>query len=325
MDASPRARRLRYVVAGVLLLLLGGGLYLTCSRRGPLPAGNAAGLIVTQSLPLLGDNRQGASSPAWESADAFLAALTVDGVSELVRFRLTTGLQPLLRFPATAEPRFASRLPASACLQPVPSPDRKQLAFARGGDIWVADGTTLQQVTTHRRAEQPAWSGDGDLLYYIAHTATGRELRHCAPDGSKDKLLLGEERVNFAAPAVSPDGDYLALVSDRNGSADLWLLQLSDETLTPLVVAPGDQTAPCWSPDGTMLAFITLTADEGGDVWAVNADGSHPTRLTHSDADERSVAWSPDGLRLACEVASPGGGAILLYTLGHTSFGTVTR
>ena len=45
-----------------------------------------------------------------------------------------------------------------------------------------------------------------------------------------------------------------------------------------LVGGPGNQDSPSWSPDGTMLVYVS--DDPASHLWIVNADGSDPRQLT---------------------------------------------
>lgn len=61
-----------------------------------------------------------------------------------------------------------------------------------------------------------------------------------------------------------------------------------------------DGDAPCWSPDGTKIAF---SAKKNGniDIYYMNADGSNIIRLTTNPAYDGGPSWSPDGSMLAFE------------------------
>ena len=61
---------------------------------------------------------------------------------------------------------------------------------------------------------------------------------------------------------------------------------------------PGFDIVPCWSPDGSRIAFAS---DRGGswDIWCMSADGSNPVQLTNATEDETTPSWSPDGNRIA--------------------------
>ncbi len=49
---------------------------------------------------------------------------------------------------------------------------------------------------------------------------------------------------------------------------------------------------PCFSPDGTKIAF-TSTRDENYEIYAMNADGSNQTRLTNNEALDGATSWGP--------------------------------
>jgi len=58
-------------------------------------------------------------------------------------------------------------------------------------------------------------------------------------------------------------------------------------------VGPG--SSPCWSPDGSKIAF-TMTVDDNTDIYYMDsADGGNVTRLTTDPARDHGPTWSPDG------------------------------
>src|SRR5215831_20408076 len=56
---------------------------------------------------------------------------------------------------------------------------------------------------------------------------------------------------------ISPDGDKIFFVADRDGKHELWVHWLSSGTARPLA-GTGELTAPapCWSPDSRSIAFF---------------------------------------------------------------------
>jgi dipeptidyl aminopeptidase/acylaminoacyl peptidase len=48
--------------------------------------------------------------------------------------------------------------------------------------------------------------------------------------------------------------------------------------------------SPCWSPDGTKIAF-----SDDDDIWVMDADGSNIIQLTKDDFLQTFPTWSPDG------------------------------
>ena len=61
-------------------------------------------------------------------------------------------------------------------------------------------------------------------------------------------------------PAWSPDGQWIAFSSDREGTPDLWLMPAHGGPLTQLTHDPGAELHPAWSPDGQALAYISRDA-----------------------------------------------------------------
>ena len=88
------------------------------------------------------------------------------------------------------------------------------------------------------------------------------------------------------AAAASPEGYYRtpAIHGDTlvfAAEGDLWRVPLSGGAAQRLTTAPGDETDPAISPDGTTLAF---SADYEGpeEVYVMPLDGGAPKRLTYA-------------------------------------------
>lgn len=100
-------------------------------------------------------------------------------------------------------------------------------------------------------------------------------------------------------PAVSPDGNQIVFSSTREGSADLWLLDIAGGDPDPkqLTFLPGLEEFPSWSPDGSRIAFLSTQEGEA-DVWIINADGSNSRPFVQGPGNEGWAVWSVDGSRL---------------------------
>jgi Tol biopolymer transport system component len=101
-------------------------------------------------------------------------------------------------------------------------------------------------------------------------------------------------------PRFSPDGAWIAFVSDRDGTDNLWLVR-PDGTETRAVTRETRFLfgSPAWSPDGQYLAArrgeTTLDFNE---LWLLHRNGGKGIRLTQPEGLTRSVAgpaFSPDG------------------------------
>src|SRR3954464_7071204 len=101
----------------------------------------------------------------------------------------------------------------------------------------------------------------------------------------------GATRVRF-----SPDGQWLAFVTDRTGTPQLWRVPTKGGDAQRLT--DHDRVgAYRFSPDGTRIAY---GADAGGNerwqVWIMDADGKNARRLTERDDRIHHLrAWTHDG------------------------------
>ena len=105
-------------------------------------------------------------------------------------------------------------------------------------------------------------------------------------------------------PAISPDGKFVAFISDRSGTFDVWLIQASGGSLANLTQGRiGDARGP--------LRAIGFSGD-GSEVWSSGMEDTAFARgrrlrlfplvsgapRNFLDEHTAEVAWSPDGTRL---------------------------
>jgi Tol biopolymer transport system component len=86
---------------------------------------------------------------------------------------------------------------------------------------------------------------------------------------------------------VSPDGRFVAFVSDRKGGRDLFLLTIATGAVRQL--GPSGLvlfSQPSWSPDGERILF-SGTGSGVDEVYMIDRDGSGLTRLTHGGSGVR--------------------------------------
>ncbi|MCJ7755681.1 MAG: S9 family peptidase, partial [Thermoanaerobaculales bacterium] len=106
----------------------------------------------------------------------------------------------------------------------------------------------------------------------------------------------------------SPDGTKIAFdhrpdprVESRS-EADLSIVDVESAEVTALVVRPGPDSDPRWSPDGAWVLFSTGDGDPSyylnSELAKVPAAGGDPVVLTEGfDEDAAAVAWLDDGIR----------------------------
>ncbi|HSG49217.1 MAG TPA: hypothetical protein VLA43_15460 [Longimicrobiales bacterium] len=124
----------------------------------------------------------------------------------------------------------------------------------------------------------------------------------------------GPARVLFSAHgatlAVTGLEGRMAFVSDRDGDADIYAINVDGTGLQRLTTDPGADETPAWSPDGDRIAFATHGLGESS-IWIMSPDGSGSLRLTEGG----DPSWSPDGTLIAFTVVSNGDPSIATVRL----------
>ncbi len=174
---------------------------------------------------------------------------------------------------------------------------------------------------------QPAWHPQGTHLAFVAWNHPnmpwdGTELRLAALDYADDRppraasieTVAGGERVAIFQPEFSPDGRYLAYVSDADGWNRLYLLDLQTRAVALLTPDAADHGAPAWvqglrtfgwSGDGRHIYYIR---HERGfcSLWRCDMPGRRSERIAALDdyTALEQVAVAPQGARVAVIASS---------------------
>jgi len=163
---------------------------------------------------------------------------------------------------------------------PVWTPDGKRVTFRsdRQGEgkqslFWKpVDGSGKAELlySSEHMLATFSWSSDGKLLaFYENHPTTGGDIWVLQVEGAPEpKLIIGTEFFEWA-PAFSPDGRWIAYVSDKDGKFQVYVQpypamdrvwQISDDF--------GEE--PIWSPKGNELFY------RNGDKWMVVSISTEP-------------------------------------------------
>jgi Tol biopolymer transport system component len=100
------------------------------------------------------------------------------------------------------------------------------------------------------------------------------------------------------SPAWSPDGSRLAFYSERDGNAEIYVMDADGGRVQRLTTAASDEGYPAWSPDGRTITFDS-DRDGNFEIYAMSADGANVRRLTNHPSRDVSATWAPDGSAIA--------------------------
>ena len=219
-------------------------------------------------------------------------------------------------------------------------PRREEGGLVSGGftinpfELFVmdADGGHRRQVTDDILAEWSVeWSGHDKLVYCVANgwSPYPREkigVHEISLDEGTTRLITGEQDMSsgihawdYYDPALSPDGQRLVLVRERNINTwvdppvlskrtDLVLIDLATGAQTVLTddsmlgeVRTSFLRAPSWSPDGSRNLFVADGIGNWADLYVMEADGSSLMRVVEENPRDPAgfgvrylrASWAP--------------------------------
>jgi len=142
------------------------------------------------------------------------------------------------------------------------SPDGRELTYcadaAHGIVTRLADKRGVAKRIAPSLVGCPrSWTPDGKVLLLDADSGVPRVLTLTPPDTVLRPLAGGSD--GEFAPAVSPDGRWLAYAAAKSGTTDVWVRGYRDPG-GPWQVSRGGGFDPVWSRDGRSLYFRTDSA-----------------------------------------------------------------
>ncbi len=198
--------------------------------------------------------------------------------------------------------------------EPAISPDRREIAFVSGGDVWTvpAGGGTAQLLVSHPATEaRPTYSPDGRRLAFTS-SRTGNGDIYVVNLETGDLSRITFDDAGEQLDAWSRDGNWLYFSStgkDISGMNDIF--RVSANGGTPMQVSSDRYTnefesAP--SPDGNTLAFSARGIGntqwwrkgrshiDESEIWLKRGDAYE--QIAPRGAKNLWTMWSTDGSRL---------------------------
>jgi eukaryotic-like serine/threonine-protein kinase len=167
-------------------------------------------------------------------------------------------------------------------LFPILTPDGKRITFSHhsGGNspnlYWMpSDGSgPMQRLDTANVGRfAQSWSPDGRTLVFLEENLSDWDLWILSPDSKNEPQPW--LRTPFAewSAAFSPDGQWLAYVSDESGSTEVYVRRFRGAS-EKLQISTDGGTEPMWAHSGRELFYRT-----GDKMMAVSVESGPPLRV----------------------------------------------
>ncbi len=154
------------------------------------------------------------------------------------------------------------------------TPDGRALTFfsnrtrglgfgTREGYIRRADGSAPSELlASHERGVfEGALTDDGAWLV-VQVGLSNEDIMGYRIGGDSTPVPLVATPANETAPAVSPDGRWLAYVSDQSGNDEVYVRPFPNTSEGRTQISTGGGEAPKWARDGTHLFFWSTSRNE---------------------------------------------------------------
>ena len=202
----------------------------------------------------------------------------------------------------------------SQCLLPALSPSGGQIAFnsyLRGGaDLWVvsASGGRARHISDRPGLNTgPAWLNGNTIVATLSFEGNAELYKISAADGKIITRLTNSPSIETSA-AISPGGDQIAFVSDRQGTPQIFVMPSSGGGGRRLTYQGSYNQTPRFCPrkETPMLAFTGRDERNVFDIFTYDMRSGKIDRVTQGKGSNSDPAWSPD-CRLLVYSSSRGG------------------
>lgn len=262
------------ILDGILLDSLRGTTQVTISKNGTLvylPGGDDT----VRSIPVW-INRSGQTEPlGFPPAVYGTFQVAPDGQRLCIERR--EGVQTDIYIWTFAEKRLTRLTGQGYSFYPIWTPDGERVTFGHRTQpqnlAWQSiQGTgDIQQLYTSRHYATPySWSPDGRILAFTDFDPNTAQDIWILPieEGGPPRPLVRTPSTEWG-PAFSPDGRWIAYVSDRNGQYQVYVQPYPDMDALWLISEDFGEE-PVWSSNGNELYYRT------GDKWMVVSISTEP-------------------------------------------------
>lgn len=203
------------------------------------------------------------------------------------------------------------------------SPDGKTIVLSshhrgQGSEIYLCDaaGGEPRLVSPQAPSWWHGWSPDGETLAYVAARGGSRviDVYTLPASGGKETRLTGGEG-HCDGPDYSADGQHIYYNCDRDGHAQIWVMQADGSNQRKLFADEFVNWFPHPSPCGRHVIYLAYPPgtlghprDMAVSLWRMDPDGTNRQKLIAFNGGQGTMNvpnWAPDGHAFAYVRYSP--------------------
>jgi serine/threonine protein kinase/Tol biopolymer transport system component len=285
----------------------GGAADLAVSDAGTLVYATVAGQGRHEMVWVTRDGNAQSVDPDWKGR-FWQPALSPDGKQLAVTITTLEGTGDIWTKRLDRGPSVKLTLEGTQNFFPTWTPDGRSVTYssnaAASADLWTkrADGSTRAVLQLHEKggAFNPRWSHDGKWLVFTRAPGSGSgEILGIRPGIDTAPLPLVATGFSPGFPTLSPDGRWLAYVSDETGQAEIYVVPFPATSAAKWAVTTRGGTAPLWSHKGSELYYL----DGSGNLESAEVSTSPTFSLGTTTALFQAGGFRPIQFGLPYDVA----------------------
>ncbi len=99
-----------------------------------------------------------------------------------------------------------------------------------------------------------------------------------------------QAQVFYGAPDWSPDGMYIAYISNVSGNSELYIYDVADKISTQITTSDSSEWSPSWSRDGNSIAYIS-DRDSNKEIYLYTLASDAHKQITYTLEEEEMPSW----------------------------------
>ena len=251
---------------------------------------------------------QKAEPPSYRRAviiTAVLVTLAFSTLAAIFKFRSSAVPQAAVNTEISIMRLTNGSVPMDATI----SPNGDYFAYheiVEGGErLWLQQTGNASRVKTGEAPKGTSYgaktfSPDGKSLYFsLAEQGSGKTALYRMPAIGGPQVKILDDVVHPVS--FSPDGSEFVFIRDGKAAGNTSLIIADKEgksqrTILQRSGPAGLVGSPAWSPDGKVIAFAAMGADNTTGVYVTDSIGATPKQISNERWDNAyRIAWLPDG------------------------------
>jgi Tol biopolymer transport system component len=164
--------------------------------------------------------------------------------------------------------------------------------------VMNADGSDQLNLSNDSSRDDtfPSWSHDGKSVVFQSKLlgSDGYDQVFIMGVDGQNKVQLTNANGKSIIPRISPEGDKILFLSDRDGIMDVYTMDLDGGNQTNITNSAHEELSANWSPNGKQIVF-SKNINSQSQIFVMDSDGRNGHNVSNNTAMETYPDFSASG------------------------------